>query len=285
MIEDDELIILLKNNNLLLINLSRISLPTYLEKQSKLLLAAFRFSYKPRMKISQLILLFCFFISCHTAFAQDESSYTFKKPSNNGTGKVYLGREIAHVMSFEGVDWLERNSRTQEENTILAVASLPIKSNSVVADIGAGSGFYTFRVAHRIPKGKVYAVEIQDDAIAYLKKKALKDKLANVEVTKGTEVSPNLPPNSIDLAFMVDVYHELAHPVVYLAALSKALKPSGRLLLLEYKEENPAVAIKAEHKMSVKQAKKELTANGFKLVKNGTFLPLQHYLLFEKTVN
>ncbi|KQS36246.1 class I SAM-dependent methyltransferase [Pedobacter sp. Leaf194] len=237
------------------------------------------------MKISQLILLFCFFISCQSAFAQDESSYTFKKPSNNGTGKVYLGREIAHVMSFEGVDWLERNSRTQEENTILAVASLPIKSNSVVADIGAGSGFYTFRVARRIPKGKVYAVEIQDDAIAYLKKKALEDKLTNVEVMKGSEISPNLPPASIDLAFMVDVYHELSHPVAYLAALSKALKPGGRLLLLEYKEEDPAVAIKAEHKMSVKQAKKELAANGFKLIKNGTFLPLQHFLLFEKTVH
>lgn len=237
------------------------------------------------MKISQLILPFCFFISFHTAFAQDESSYTFKKPSANGTGKVYLGREIAHVMSFEGVDWLERNSRTQEENTILAVASLPIKNNSVVADIGAGSGFYTFRVAQRIPKGKVYAVEIQNDAIAYLKKKALEDKLANVEVIKGTEKSPNLPPASIDLAFMVDVYHELSHPVAYLAALSMALKPGGRLLLLEYKEEDPAVAIKAEHKMSVKQAKKELAANGFKLVKNGTFLPLQHFLLFEKTVN
>lgn len=237
------------------------------------------------MKISQLILLFCLFISFHTAFAQDEASYTFKNPSTNGTGKVYLGREIAHVMSFEGVDWLERNSRTQEENTILAIASLPIKINSVVADIGAGSGFYTFRVAQRIPKGKVYAVELQNDAIAYLKKKALEDKLANVEVIKGTEISPNLPPNSIDLAFMVDVYHELAHPVAYLAALRKALKPGGRLLLLEYKEEDPSVAIKAEHKMSVKQAEKELKANGFKLVKNGTFLPLQHFLLFEKTVN
>lgn len=236
------------------------------------------------MKISQLILLFCYFISFHTAFAQDESSYTFKKPSTNGTGKVYLGREIAQVMSFEGVNWLERNSRTQEENTMLVVASLPIKSNSVVADIGAGSGFYTFRVAQRIPKGKVYAVEIQNDAIAYLKKKGLEDKLANVEVIKGTEISPNLPPNSIDLAFMVDVYHELAHPVAYLAALSKALKLGGMLLLLEYKEENPVVAIKAEHKMSVKQAKKELAANGFKLVRNGTFLPLQHFLLFEKTL-
>ncbi|MFC4209570.1 class I SAM-dependent methyltransferase [Pedobacter lithocola] len=237
------------------------------------------------MKISNIILPFWFLISFYTASAQDQSPYTFKKPSANGTGKVYMGREIAHVMSFEGVDWLERNSRTQEENTNLALASLPLKSNSAVADVGAGSGFYTFRVAKRIPKGKVYAVEIQDDAIAYLKKKVHDDRLTNVEVIKGTEKDPNLPANSIDLAFMVDVYHELEYPAAYLAALRKALKPNGQLLLLEYKEEDPTVAIKPEHKMSVKQAKKELAANGFKLVKNGTFLPLQHFLLFEKTGN
>lgn len=235
------------------------------------------------MKISHLFISFCFLMAMHSACAQDKSPYTFKKPSANGTGKVYMGREIAHVMSFEGVEWLERNTRTEEENTNLALASLPLKSNSVVADVGAGSGFYTFRVAQKIPKGKVYAVEIQDDAIAYLKKKALDDRLSNVEVVKGTEKAPNLPANSIDLAFMVDVYHELEYPEAYLAALRKALKPNGQLLLLEYKEEDPTVAIKPEHKMSVRQAKKELAANGFKLVKNGTFLPLQHFLLFEKT--
>lgn len=237
------------------------------------------------MKISNLLLALYFLVSFQTTFAQDQSPYTYKKPSANGTGKVYMGREIAHVMSFEGVDWLERNTRTKEENTNLALASLPLKSNSVVADVGAGSGFYTFRVAQRIPNGKVYAVEIQDDAIAYLKRKALDEHLTNVEVIKGTEKAPNLPAASIDLAFMVDVYHELQHPEAYLAALRKALKPNGQLLLLEYKEEDPTVAIKPEHKMSVRQAKIELLANGFKLVKNGTFLPLQHFLLFEKTGN
>jgi ubiquinone/menaquinone biosynthesis C-methylase UbiE len=235
------------------------------------------------MKISHFLLPFCFLIALHNTFAQDQSPYTFKKPSANGTGKVYMGREIAQVMSFEGVEWLERNSRTREENTTLALASLPLKSNIVVADVGAGSGFYTFRVARRISEGKVYAVEIQDDAIAYLKKKAVEHSLANVEVIKGTEKTPNLPANSIDLAFMVDVYHELQYPKAYLTALSRALKPNGQLLLLEYKEEDPTVAIKPEHKMSVRQAKKELEANGFKLVRNGTFLPLQHFLLFEKT--
>jgi ubiquinone/menaquinone biosynthesis C-methylase UbiE len=237
------------------------------------------------MKISHLLLPFLFLIALQSACAQDQTSYTFKKPSANGTGKVYMGREIAQVMSFEGVQWLERNRRTQEENTNLALASLPLKSNSVVADVGAGSGFYTFRVARRIPKGKVYAVEIQDDAIAYLKKKALDGRLANVEVVKGTEKAPNLPANSIDLAFMVDVYHELEYPASYLTALHKALKPNGQLLLIEYKEEDPKVAIKPEHKMSVKQAKKELSSRGFKLVKNGTFLPLQHFLLFKKIGN
>lgn len=217
------------------------------------------------------------------SFAQQQSPYSFKKPSPNGTGKVYMGREIAQVMSFEGVDWLERNSRTQEENTNLALASLPLKNNMVVADVGAGSGFYTFRVASRIPKGKVYAVEIQGDAIAHLQKKASENQFSNVEVIKGNDKSPNLPESSVDLAFMVDVYHELQYPAAYLAALSKALKPNGQLLLLEYKKEDPEVAIKPEHKMSVNQVKKELAASGFKLVKNGKFLPLQHFLLFEKS--
>ena len=127
-------------------------------------------------------------------------------------------------------------------------------------------------------------MEIQDDAIAFLKKKAIDNRLANVEVIKGNEQSPHLPANAIDLAIMVDVYHELQYPEAYLMALKKALKPGGQLLLLEYKEEDPTVAIKPEHKMSVKQVKKELSANGFKLIRNGTFLPLQHFMLFKKTV-
>ncbi len=235
------------------------------------------------MNVTSLVLPFCLLIAVQMTRAQEQSPYTYKKPSSNGTGKVYMGREIAHVMSFEGLDWLERNSREKEENTNLALASLPLSDNSIVADIGAGSGFYTSKIAKLIPNGKIYAVEIQDDAITYLKKIATNDRLSNMEVIKGTEQSPNLPANSIDLAFMVDVYHELQYPAAYLTALKKALKPNGQLLLLEYKAEDPKVAIKPEHKMSVKQAKKELLANGFKLIKNATFLPLQHFLLFKKT--
>lgn len=187
-------------------------------------------------------------------------------------------------MSFDGVAWLERNSRSKEENTDLAISRLPVSKNSVVADIGAGSGFYTFRIAPKVSGGKIYAVEIQDDAITYLKNKITELKANNVVVIKGAEKSPNLPDGSVDLAIMVDVYHELLYPQEFLQAIERALKPKGRLLLLEYKQEDPAVAIKPEHKMSVKQVEKELTANGFRLVQNGQFMPIQHFLVFEKAL-
>lgn len=208
--------------------------------------------------------------------------YSTKAPSKNGIGKVYMGREIASVMSFDGVDWLERNSRTQEEQTALAIRKLPISAGSLVADVGAGSGFYTFRIAGRVPKGKVYAVEIQDDAIAYLQQKSRALKFNNVQVVKGSAMHPGLPENKIDLVIMVDVYHELEFPKEFLDAIKQALNPDGKLLLLEYKAEDPAVRIKAEHKMSVAQVQRELGASGFHLVERGDFLPLQHFLVFGK---
>lgn len=234
-------------------------------------------------KILVLLVLFVPALKASSAFAQKKDSvYTYKTPSANGTGKVYMGREIAGIMSFDGVAWLERNSRSKEENTDLAISRLPVSRNSIVADIGAGSGFYTFRIAPKVSDGKVYAVEIQDDAIAYLKKKAAELKADNVTVIKGTDKSPNLPEGSVDLAVMVDVYHELLHPQEFLQAIKRALMSKGRLLLLEYKQEDPAVAIKPEHKMSVKQIEKELGANGFRLIQNGQFMPIQHFLVFEK---
>lgn len=193
-----------------------------------------------------------------------------------------MGREIAAVMSFDGLDWLERNSRMQEEQTALAIKNLPVGKNSVVADVGAGSGFYTFKIAERVPDGKVYAVEIQDDAIAYLQQKSKDLKLNNVAVVKGSATGPNLPKQAIDLVIMVDVYHELEHPKAFLEAIKVALKPGGKLLLLEYKAEDPNVRIKAEHKMSVAQVQRELGASGYHLVQRGDFLPLQHFLVFEK---
>jgi precorrin-6B methylase 2 len=211
-----------------------------------------------------------------------DSTYEHKTPSDGGTGKVYFGREIAHIMDFKGSAWLERKSREEEENSNLTVEKLPIEKNSVVADIGAGTGYYTFKVCYRVPQGRVYAVEIQDDAVNFLKNKAGQLDTRNVTVVKGKEESPELPENSLDLAMMVDVYHELLYPHEMLQSIRKSLKPHGKLLLVEYRAEDPKVEIKELHKMNVKQATRELKANGFKLVEDGEFLPIQHFLLFEK---
>jgi ubiquinone/menaquinone biosynthesis C-methylase UbiE len=211
-----------------------------------------------------------------------DSIYEHKTPSDGGTGKVYFGREIASIMDFKGSAWLERKSRQAEENSNLTVEKLPVEKNSVVADIGAGTGYYTFKICNRVPQGRVYAVEIQDDAVNYLKNKAGQLDAKNVTVVKGKEDSPDLPENSLDLAMMVDVYHELTYPHEMLQNIKRSLKPHGKLLLVEYRAEDPKVEIKELHKMSVKQVTKELKANGFKLTEDGEFLPIQHFLLFEK---
>ena len=231
-------------------------------------------------RIKYLIALLLIISSGFLSAQQAKDTYSTKKPSSNGTGKVYMGREIAQVMSFEGVSWLERNTRSKEENTDLAISKLPIGKNSIVADIGAGSGFYTFRIAPKVKQ--IFAVEIQDDALKYLKAKSIELKLNNVSVIKGSEKSTELPESSVDVAFMVDVYHELLFPKEVLQSIKKSLKPKGKLLLIEYKGEDPQVAINEEHKMTVKQVTKELNANGFKLVENGQFMPIQHFLIFQK---
>ena len=234
------------------------------------------------MKYLLIVLSFFFLCLSGEVTAQTENDYSQKEPSRDGIGKVYMGREISHVMGFHGVAWLERDSREEEENTKLTISKLPINENSKVADVGAGSGFYTFRIANRVPKGKVYAVDIQQEALNYINNKAEKQKVDNVITVLGTEKSPNLPENTLDLVIMVDVYHELAFPKEMLENIKKSLNPTGKLLLIEYRGEDPKVAIKPLHKMTVKQVKKELEANGFKLTTNGQFLNIQHFLVFEK---
>lgn len=236
------------------------------------------------MKKFLLPIILLFFVS--TLFGQTQTKtdaiYTYKTPDRDGTGKVYMGREISQVMNFMGMSWLERSTRPQEENTELAIKNLPIDKKSVVADIGAGSGYYTFRIAKKVPEGKVYAVEIQDPAIKYLEDRSKELGFDNVVTIKGTEKSPMLPENSIDLAIMVDVYHELEYPHEVLQNIKKSLKPDGKLLLIEYRGEDPKVAIKRLHKMTVEQVTKELSANGFTLIQNGQFMKIQHFLVFEK---
>jgi len=211
-----------------------------------------------------------------------DSIYTYREPSMDGTGKFYFGREISQVMGADGSGWLERSERNKEENTNLAIDKINLAANHIVADIGAGTGYYSFKLSRKVPKGKVFAVEIQDKLINILrdKKSQLKDSV--VEIIKGSNLSSNLPDNSIDLAIMVDVYHELEYPHEMLQAIKKSLKANGKLLLIEYRAEDPAVQIKPLHKTSVAQLTKELSANGFSVSFNGDFLPIQHFLMFKK---
>ncbi|GAB3204324.1 ubiquinone/menaquinone biosynthesis C-methylase UbiE [Pontibacter aydingkolensis] len=232
------------------------------------------------------LLMVLWLSTCTSCHAQKEKNidkvYATKAPGPGGTGKVYMGREIARVIGTGGGNWLERSTRQEDENSLLAIDNMMLKPQSVVADIGAGTGFYTFRVAERVPQGKVYAVELQDAFIATLKERKQELGLNNVEVVKGGTQSINVPDATLDLAFMVDVYHELEYPQEMLQAIHKALKPGGKLVLLEYRAEDPKVAIRELHKMSAAQVKKELEANGFKLHKQVDALPIQHFLMFEK---
>jgi precorrin-6B methylase 2 len=208
------------------------------------------------------------------------TSYTYGSRSADGIGKFYFGREIAHIMGSGNANWLERSTRPEEENTNLAIERMNLKPADVIADLGAGTGYYTFKIAPKVPEGKVYAVEVQDAMITFLntRKKELNNN--NVEVIKGGSLSPNLPANSIDMVVMVDVYHELENPAEMLQAIKRSLKKDGKILLIEYKGEDPAIRIRPLHKTTVAQLSKELSANGFKLSYRGDFLPIQHFLLY-----
>ena len=214
--------------------------------------------------------------------ASKEETYTFKTPSFGGTGKYYMGREISHVMGHLGADWLERPEREQEENVSRAIKNMNLKPGEHVADIGAGSGYYTFRIAQRVPEGKVFAVDIQPEMLDIMRRKIKKDKIGNVELIKGQEKSPQLPENSVDMVLMVDVYHELSYPKEMMQQIVKALKPGGRFILLEYRMEDPTVPIKRLHKMSEEQAVKEMKAVGLRLRENIDNLPWQHFMVFVK---
>jgi len=191
------------------------------------------------------------------------------------------GRRYAPVMGYQGAPWLERSEREDEEAPDVALNVLKIPKGAAVADIGAGSGYITVRLADRVgPTGRVFANDVQPQMLNILARRLDRSKITNVTLIEGTLDDPRLPPASVDLALMVDVYHELSQPQSILRHLRESLKPGGRLVLLEYRKEDPTVPIKPEHKMSVAEAKMEVEAEGFTLSKVDEALPRQHILIF-----
>jgi SAM-dependent methyltransferase len=209
-------------------------------------------------------------------------SYTTAAPSADGIGKFFMGREIAKVMGHPGIGWLERTEREREEAPSKAIAMLGLAPDTVIADIGAGSGYYAFRMARLVPDGRVVAVDIQQEMLDYLKDEAARRRIGNVEPHLGAIDSIKVAPDTLDAVLMVDAYHEFSHPVEMLQSIRSALKPGGRIHLLEFRAEDPRVPIKPLHKMTEKQAVREFEALGFKYVENKRFLPWQHLLVFEK---
>ena len=230
-------------------------------------------------------------VSVHPIFVQSRAPDSTTRPlyetranhDPNGTGKFYMGREIAQVMGPGGIEWLDRREREEEEHPAKVLDSLDLRPGEVVADLGAGSGYFTFRISPKVGEtGKVLAVEIQEAMLNTLRARAATMKATNVEVVQGSEIDPHLPVSGVNLVLVVDVYHELAFPFEVMTKVREALKPGGRVVFVEYRKEDPAVRIKEVHKMSVRQLEKEMNAVGLVRVRTVEILPLQHIVIFEK---
>ena len=215
-------------------------------------------------------------------YSNSDEIYSFKKGDINGIGKWYMGREIAHVMGFQGLSWLERSKREKEENVSKLIENLVIKSNDIIADVGAGSGHHVFKIAPLAKKGLIYAVDIQNEMLIEIQSKIESFDFKNIKTVLGSEKSIHLPKNSINKILMVDVYHEFNYPKEMLESIKNALKPDGQLFLVEYKGEDPKIPIKKIHKMTEKQAVKEMEVAGFVLKENIKNLPWQHCMVFIK---
>jgi len=193
------------------------------------------------------------------------------------------GRQIAPVMGADGAAWLERPEREAEEAPEKALDALAPWTGKVVADVGAGTGYFSLRMARRVgATGKVYANDLQPEMLDMLRTKAAKAGISNVEPVLGSEADPKLPVNALDLVLLVDVYHEFSRPQQMLQHIRASLKPDGRLVLLEYRKEDPSIPIRPEHKMSVKEVRTEVEAEGYKLDRVIETLPRQHIIIFKK---
>jgi len=211
--------------------------------------------------------------------------YSYRAPSWDGSGKIYMGREIARVMDPDDASWLERPDRKVEEMPEQVLSQMNLNLDEVVADVGAGTGYFTFRLSPMLPGGKVLAVEIQPEMLEIIKKRALEMQVKNVFPILGTLIDPNLPEAGVDVVLMVDAYHEFSYPREMMEAIIKALKPDGRVVVIEYRGEDPRVAKPPHHKMTAAQLIKEMAAAGLRWQETNDFLPQQHFMVFDKLIN
>ena len=208
--------------------------------------------------------------------------YKIKAGDPNGINKWYKGRQIAQVMSHFGIDWLERKEREIEENSSLLLKNLAVKPGMNIADVGAGSGYHSALLSKMVGNGKVFAVDVEPEMIAYLNARIKRENLSRIVPVLCTEKNVTLPENAIDLILLVDVYHEFSYPYEMALSMFNVLKPGGKLVLVEFRAEDETVPIKTIHKMSEAQAIKELKVAGFTFEKNISNLPWQHFLVFTK---
>ncbi|MBO6606766.1 class I SAM-dependent methyltransferase [Psychroserpens sp.] len=232
-------------------------------------------------RITLVMLISILVVFSEQSYAQ-KADYVFKSGDVNGIGKWYMGREIAYVMGFQGINWLERSEREEEEKTSKLIKNMRISATDVIADIGAGSGYHVFKMAPLAKEGIVYAVDIQPEMLMAIDVKKDTEKVSNVITIQGAEQTVNLPENSIDKILMVDVYHEFSYPKEMLTSIYSALKPNGQIYLIEYRGEDASVPIKRLHKMTEAQAVREFKASGFDLKENIDNLPWQHCMVFVK---
>lgn len=214
-----------------------------------------------------------------------EARYAEGRRSRDGIGRYYFGREIAQVMGHLGASWLERPAREREERTDLLLDALDLRPGQRVADVGAGSGYFTWRIAERVgPEGLVFGVDIQQEMLDLLMANLARRGLAErIRPVLGSVEDPRLPEASVDLVLLVDVYHEFDHPFEMVRAMTRALKPDGRLVLVEYRGEDPAVPIKPLHKLTVDQVRREMAVHPLRLDRVVDVLPQQHILVFRRT--
>ncbi len=226
------------------------------------------------------ILLFTFLSLSLFSLGQDR--YKIRTGDPNGINKWYMGRQIAQVMSHYGIDWLERKEREMEENTSQLLKNLSVKPGMHIADIGAGSGYHSALLSKMVGNGKVFAVDVEPEMIWYLTERINQEKLSRIVPVLSTEQNVSLPKNTVDMMLLVDVYHEFSYPYEMALSMLYALKPGGKLVLVEFRSEDKTVPIKTIHKMSEAQAIKEFKAAGFTFDKNIDNLPWQHCMVFIK---